>query len=894
MRSLPGRPTEVPRRFALAAATLFVVSLAAPAALAQEAAPEVVVHVAPGGAGTSCSTRQPCSLATGLATARTAMTRPGGDVVVEFGGGDYRISQPVQLGAADSGRDGRHMVWRAAPAAKPVINGGRRVTGWTPWSGRAGVVRARIPQGLDARQFYVNGTPASRTRATAGAAFGRLAKTGDGKGFTATGRTLQDLTRAELVWRSSAGANIGWQGWTERRCPVAQATATTVLPAQPCYGAAGGPNAQQGVGIPTHVESSLELLAEPGQFYVDPAAGWLYYLPRPGEQMAAAVAELPVSQGLLHGDGVHDLTIQGLSFRHDSWLRPSTTEGFADVQATAFTNRWGYQELPPGALSFGNSDRVVLSGIEVSAVGASGVQFVHGSAGNRLQDSTVHHVAGNGVVLGDLDSGQRGDTGNVVSNNRIHHTSYQYPGGVAVFAGYVSGTRITNNTITDVPYTGISLGWGWGTPSVLGDNRVEGNRIERVMQSDLFDGGAVYVNGTSNRAARSTVRNNHLSDTGSHGVHDDICIGVYLDGSASNVDVSSNVVHRTQKWLAVQTVPGQTATANTVTGNWTSAPARNNAAYEAIPVSTSNTISGNLTGLTSWPAAAQRVIDASGHRPATQPVAAPTTPAPTTPAPSPSAPATSRPVAPRTGLGDFTGDRIADLVTIDARGQLLVHPGTRTGIFGASRVVASGWQSTNWLGVVADVTGDQVSDLLARRSDGTLWRHDGTINRGFSRGTRLATGWGSRSLLTVAGDVNGDQRPDLLARDASGRLFRHTVTTTLSAGRQVASGWNGVKFLAATGRSNADGIDDVTAIGSTGVVHTWYGSPAGFTSSRRIATGWVSFNHASSPGDLNLDGRRDLVGRTRAGAVYGYRNKGTGFAPGVRSARNLAGMRVIA
>ena len=52
-------------------------------------------------------------------------------------------------------------VYMAYPGEKPVITGGRRISGWTPW--RYGVYKANT-HGLQSRQLYVNGQPRIRAR----------------------------------------------------------------------------------------------------------------------------------------------------------------------------------------------------------------------------------------------------------------------------------------------------------------------------------------------------------------------------------------------------------------------------------------------------------------------------------------------------------------------------------------------------------------------------------------------------------------------------------------------------------------------------------------------------------------------------------------------------------
>jgi hypothetical protein len=54
------------------------------------------------------------------------------DIVVNVRGGTYEVESPLAFTAADSGRNGRTVTWRAAPGEAPVLSGSRQVTGWQP------------------------------------------------------------------------------------------------------------------------------------------------------------------------------------------------------------------------------------------------------------------------------------------------------------------------------------------------------------------------------------------------------------------------------------------------------------------------------------------------------------------------------------------------------------------------------------------------------------------------------------------------------------------------------------------------------------------------------------------------------------------------------------------
>lgn len=54
------------------------------------------------------------------------------NIVVNVRGGTYDFSTALTFTAADSGKNGRTVTWRAAAGETPVFSGSRQVTGWTP------------------------------------------------------------------------------------------------------------------------------------------------------------------------------------------------------------------------------------------------------------------------------------------------------------------------------------------------------------------------------------------------------------------------------------------------------------------------------------------------------------------------------------------------------------------------------------------------------------------------------------------------------------------------------------------------------------------------------------------------------------------------------------------
>ncbi|GLY06608.1 FG-GAP-like repeat-containing protein [Actinoplanes sp. NBRC 101535] len=175
--------------------------------------------------------------------------------------------------------------------------------------------------------------------------------------------------------------------------------------------------------------------------------------------------------------------------------------------------------------------------------------------------------------------------------------------------------------------------------------------------------------------------------------------------------------------------------------------------------------------------------------------------------------------------GDVTGDGLADLVTLEsATGKLFLYP--NTGQSGLSlpgarvEIGRSGWNALTDL-ITGDFTGDRLADVVAVESaTGKLFLYPNTGLTGLSQlGARVEigrAGWGAFGKL-VAGDFTGDGLADILAvESATGKLFHYPNTgqsgLSLPGGRvEVASGWQGHTEVAAADFTG-DGRQDLFAL----------------------------------------------------------------------------------
>lgn len=604
----------------MAAAALAVTAVAAVIAPQTAQAAQVtsgprVLHAAPDGSGEACTAARPCSPQAARDAARAV---DGRDVRVELAGGTYEMSEPLELGAADSGRDGHTVTWTAARGAEPVFSGGRALTGWD--KGAEGTWTADVPEGVTPRQLFVDGERAVRARGAACAA-----STCDATKTGMTGATATGIAQ----WQRPTGAEAVIKvRWRDYHCRITGVEGDNLTFAQPCWtNSASGTGRTGPAWDSTTVDSARysqvaffenarELLDKPGEFVWDADDRTVTYLPRKGEDMRRAGVLTPVTERLLVVDGAHDLRVRGIGFAHAAYDQPSTDEGYAGTQAgLTLTGATGpvdhagrHYTKPSAAVTVRGGRHVAITGAEFTHLGGAGVILEAGTKDTSVTRSRFTDLSSGAVYVGDTEprpeaelAGER----NTVAYNTIRRTGVEYTDAVGIWAGYEAGLTVDHNTLDDLPYSGISVGWGWNQPeaqkSVLRDNRITDNRITNVMRVEhaQHDGGAIYTQG----AQPGTVVSGNYINRSAYGNTERDGNGIYLDEQSSYIRVEGNVITRVgYKWVSNWADYG---IQNHATGNWTDTDA-------PALTGTGSTMEDNHTGLDRLPAKALAVAARAG------------------------------------------------------------------------------------------------------------------------------------------------------------------------------------------------------------------------------------------------------------------------------------------
>ncbi|GIF51402.1 hypothetical protein Afe04nite_59410 [Asanoa ferruginea] len=645
----------------LAAAAVVLLAPATPALAAT-----TTLYAAPSGGDTSCSAAQPCSLSAAQTRVRSLVASMTGDIVVQLAGGVYRLSTPLRFTAADSGTNGYTVLWQAAPSAQPVISGARAVTGWTLADSGKNIWRANVGAGLDSRQLYVNGALATRARTQVNRADFTASSTG--LSFTNSGlgylNNLANKSRVQLEAVNS---------FTDRYVSVSSIGGNVITMQQP-----GWSNNNFGYDTftsphragPLYLANAYEFLDAPGEWYLDPGTGALSYIPLSGQSMSSVAVELPTLQSLLSVGGsydapAHHLTFSGIVFTGTSWLGASSNQGYVDQQTGAYiAGNWSWPSFTschngcaqfeatrpnwqqmPAAVQVSAANNVTFSDSQFvnlgqTAIGIGNDANAHtsgvglGTNNITVTRSEIARNAAGGIVVGGVradahhPSDQRMTNRDVtISNNRLHDLGIDYRGIVSVLTTYVNTATVSHNEVYNMPYTGMSIGYGWGsndaggsnhyadrglynyqprysTATTAANNRVTGNYVHDVMQQ-MNDGGCIY---TLSANPGGLISDNYCLRTNGY-------FGIYFDEGSRYYTARTNVLSSTGTWATANYFFAENMGNFTLTNNWST-----NGSTNVTNGDRGNVVFGNVTVSNgNWPSGAQAVMTAAGPQSSSNP-----------------------------------------------------------------------------------------------------------------------------------------------------------------------------------------------------------------------------------------------------------------------------------
>ena len=505
------------------------------------------------------------------------------DVCIRLQAGTYRLNQTITVRPEDSGI-------RIVADGNAVVSGGVKITGWKK-QGRMYV--ADVPEfngrPLEFRQLWVNGRKADRARDVADFEKMYRIRNIDKKNEilyvpAAAMKKILGERHAEMVIHEMwCVANLRIKGI---KVQGDSAAVTFHQPESHIHFMHPWPSpmvTKDGHNSAFYLTNAKSLLDTPGEWYLDAKEQKVYYIPRKGEDMAKADVEAPAVETLMKIEGTPDtpvkgITIEGVTFSYATWMRPSIS-GHAPLQAGMFMteaykvrpkiirpngdhklDNQGWVGRPAAAVSVRCAEDINFKGCTIEHCASTGIDFFEYTKGGSISRSTIRDVGGNGILAGSFGPEAHEAhlpynptdsriicTGLTIENNLITDVTNEDWGCVGIGAGYVRGIRILHNEISEVSYSGISMGWGWNQqPCAMADNRVKGNLIHHYAKH-MYDTAGIYTLGAQ---PHSFVEENVVRDIYSPGyAHDpNHWFYLYTDEGSSCIMVRNNWTP-TEKYL---------------------------------------------------------------------------------------------------------------------------------------------------------------------------------------------------------------------------------------------------------------------------------------------------------------------------------------------------------
>lgn len=486
-----------------------------------------------------------------------------GDIIVNILPGTYKLNSTEVFTDEHSGKNGYRVILRGTDYNnKPVFSGGTKITGWEKYTDY--IWKAPYDGGTDIRNLYVNGYMAQKARSkyrympTEDFILDGSTNISDGVAITEINfpksfARPQDL---ELCWQNS---------WAFQITPVKDVfrengMAYFVMD-QPYYNMARSKQLKStapGANRRFHIQNAMELLDEPGEFYYNKEEKFVYYYPFKNENMEQCETVVGTTELMLSVAGsskqnrAKNIVFENLNIKYGAWNEASETGIIvdqADKTINTLNSEAGHGgRMIPAQLDIKDADGITVRNCEFSCLGSSAIAMSDGVSNSLIEGNSIHDISGSGIVIGHWDhnashteSAELTQCRNIdILNNAIVRAAYEFKGCCGISVYYEKNINILNNYLKDLPYTGITLGWGWGEEADFGNIKVSFNRIENCIMPPVLDGGHIYTLGP---LRGSEISYNYLTGTESrYGA-------IYPDSGSSEFEIHHNVVEGCEHWF---------------------------------------------------------------------------------------------------------------------------------------------------------------------------------------------------------------------------------------------------------------------------------------------------------------------------------------------------------
>lgn len=534
---------------------------------------------------------------------RTEDNRIQGGITIYMEGGTYAFYEPVFIRPEDSGTKESPTIIRSVGDEKVILSGGISINGWKK-QGKVWVADVPVFNGrpLDFRQLWVNGKKAVRAR--------------DVEDFEKMNRICSVDEKNEILYvpavsirrlidnkgnlKAKYAEMVLHQMWCVANLRIrsveVQGDSAAIRFHQPesrIQFEHPWPRPMvttDGHNSAFYLTNARELQDVPGEWYHDIDARKVYYYPREGEKMQEAEVIVPAVETLVRVEGTLDrpvchIRFEKITFSYTTWMRPSE-KGHVPLQAGMYLtdgyridpkmqrnylnhplDNQGWLGRPAAAVRVVAARQIDFERCQFEHLGSTGLDYEEAVQGGVVRGCLFRDIAGNGLLVGSFSPAAHethlpydpADRREVCTQQQINNCYFTEIGNedwgcLAIAAGYVGDVNIEHNEISEVPYSGISLGWGWTqTVNCMRNNRVHANLIHHYAKH-MYDVAGIYTLGSQ---PKSYVTENCVHSIYKPGyVHDpNHWFYLYTDEGSSFITVRDNWTEG-EKYLQNANGPG--------------------------------------------------------------------------------------------------------------------------------------------------------------------------------------------------------------------------------------------------------------------------------------------------------------------------------------------------
>lgn len=534
---------------------------------------------------------------------RTEDNRIQGGITIYMEGGTYAFHEPVFIRPEDSGTKESPTIIRSVGDEKVILSGGISIKGWKK-QGKVWVADVPAFNGrpLDFRQLWVNGKKAVRAR--------------DVEDFEKMNRICSVDEKNEILYVPAVSIRrlIDNKGnlnakYAEMVLHQMWCVANLRIRSVEVQGDSAAIRFHQpesriqfehpwprpmvttdGHNSAFYLTNARELQDVPGEWYHDIDARKVYYYPREGEKMQEAEVIVPAVETLVRVEGTLDrpvchIRFEKITFSYTTWMRPSE-KGHVPLQAGMYLtdgyridpkmqrnylnhplDNQGWLGRPAAAVRVVAARQIDFERCRFEHLGSTGLDYEEAVQGGVVRGCLFRDIAGNGLLVGSFSPAAHethlpynpADRREVCTQQQINNCYFTEIGNedwgcLAIAAGYVGDVNIEHNEISEVPYSGISLGWGWTqTVNCMRNNRVHANLIHHYAKH-MYDVAGIYTLGSQ---PKSYVTENCVHSIYKPGyVHDpNHWFYLYTDEGSSFITVRDNWTEG-EKYLQNANGPG--------------------------------------------------------------------------------------------------------------------------------------------------------------------------------------------------------------------------------------------------------------------------------------------------------------------------------------------------